>query len=357
MSSARRVLLLLLFLLVSACAPFAAMQGNLAQHVESLIADRKYSQALRALDYGRDDSPEYATYQSQRKRVLELTRAYEQELSDKAEKHRTQKEWSKWRDLIVDAERSIPDSPVFQGEKQKFDIVRAAERDRLELSRLLVEGEWLLQAVPLHETMATLVPEENEVGIRLRDGRARAVEVARLLTPYGYQALEREDLDQAQRILPMAMRLNPDQELAAANARLNEKLKERKARQEQEQRRARQEQEQRNFEKLLQSIESAFHAQDLVKGQGLLAQAEALGKDDPRYKDLRARFDKAAAEAISRYQEEGIFLYSQGKFEQALASWKRVLSLDPNNEQAQVNIIRAERVLEKLQRLREKQVK
>lgn len=351
-----RVLAILLIAQLCACAQFAAMEGNLSQHVEALIGGKQYSRALRALDHGRSGSPEYPELQAQRKRLLELIRAYEQEFSGRAGKHQAQQEWVPWGALIAEAERRIPDSPVFQEEKRRFEAASRAERDRLELCRLIEEGEWLLRAAPLDEELAALRPGELDLKTRRSEAQERASDVARALASYGYEALERDDLDQAQRILPIALRLDPDEDLAAANARLSERLKDRKAKQEQEQRRVKQEQEQRSLEKLLQSIEAAYQAQDLVKGQGLLAQAEALGKDDSRYRELRGRFDKAVAEAIARLQEEGIYLYSQGKFEPALVSWRRVLSLDPNNEQAQVNIIRAERVLDKLQHLREKQV-
>jgi len=60
-------------------------------------------------------------------------------------------------------------------------------------------------------------------------------------------------------------------------------------------------------------------------------------------------------ENVNQGIELGRKLYSQGQVEQALAVWNKLRDLDPDNENLLSHIDRAERVLEKVKKLREEQ--
>ena len=50
-------------------------------------------------------------------------------------------------------------------------------------------------------------------------------------------------------------------------------------------------------------------------------------------------------EIIEGYYKQGIVYYSQGKYQEAIIEWKKVLALDPTHEKAQKNIKKAQEKL------------
>ena len=70
---------------------------------------------------------------------------------------------------------------------------------------------------------------------------------------------------------------------------------------------------------------------------------------------LAVQLKVAIDDTIEEGMEASRRLYSQGRFEEALAGWRALLVLDPENEALKAHVARAERVLAKLRALNEKQ--
>ena len=80
-----------------------------------------------------------------------------------------------------------------------------------------------------------------------------------------------------------------------------------------------------------------------------------LAKLQPDYEDGPALLRQARARTIEYHYSEGVRLYREEKLPQAIAEWRTVLELDPQNANARRNIDQAERLLKGLQERKKKQ--
>jgi tetratricopeptide (TPR) repeat protein len=106
---------------------------------------------------------------------------------------------------------------------------------------------------------------------------------------------------------------------------------------------------------MIKRYDSAFAKQDYLAAQGQLAEIE---KAEPKYSNLttmRSTLQKAVDTRVSQLFDNGVSAYSRGLFEQAAREWRSVLKLDPTHQQAKENLDRAEKVLHKIEMLKEKQ--
>lgn len=105
---------------------------------------------------------------------------------------------------------------------------------------------------------------------------------------------------------------------------------------------------------------TAIDGGDYPKAQALLERALAL---DPYQADALAakqRLESLLHAGLHPGDEDrlylsGIDLYTSGRYQDAVATWKQVLILDPANEKARLNIAKAERKLKQIEEYRHEQ--
>ena len=74
-----------------------------------------------------------------------------------------------------------------------------------------------------------------------------------------------------------------------------------------------------------------------------------LAKLQPDYEDSARLLQQARREVIDRHYQEGIRLFREEKLPEAIAEWKLVLAMEPQNANARRNVEQAERLLKGLQ--------
>jgi tetratricopeptide (TPR) repeat protein len=79
-----------------------------------------------------------------------------------------------------------------------------------------------------------------------------------------------------------------------------------------------------------------------------------LARLQPDYEDSPALLKQARASAIEQHYREGVRLYREEKPAEAIAQWRVVLELDPQNANARRNIDQAERLLKALEERKKK---
>ncbi|MFZ2313602.1 MAG: hypothetical protein WAV82_13400, partial [Methylobacter sp.] len=112
---------------------------------------------------------------------------------------------------------------------------------------------------------------------------------------------------------------------------------------------------QRESKQLMADFKKAYEENNLMKAQQLMRKLEKFSINNKELQELSRQLDNDVAEHVQDLIETGITYYSRQQYEQAISSWKEAQILDPKNERLTADIGRAERVLEKLHSLREKQ--
>ena len=74
-----------------------------------------------------------------------------------------------------------------------------------------------------------------------------------------------------------------------------------------------------------------------------------LARLQPDYQDVARLLPEARRQVIDRHYQEGIRLFREEKLPEAIAEWKIVLEMDPQNVNARRNLDQAERLVKGLE--------
>lgn len=347
----RRLLLLFLLLSLNGCAYLASVSGDLDAQLDRWIAQQEYGKALAALGHVKPTRADYVALMRKRDTILLKAEQYERETVSQATDLARRGQWQQALERYDQALSRLPDGKILQTGHAQLLRQQAARLDELELDLLIARGEGLLHLLPAYTNRANVDPRswraQRELGIAQED----AERIARELTRRGRIALEQRDLNQARRSLPLALRLHPDPETKQANQDLLRRLGPPAAQATKSATKPSREDETRE---LLQRYRQAYANKEWGEAQRLLALLELQPSPPEESAQLRSELNAEVAEAVNRHIEQGITLYSDGKYERALVVWQQALQLDSGNERARAHIERAERVLEKLRTLQEK---
>lgn len=70
---------------------------------------------------------------------------------------------------------------------------------------------------------------------------------------------------------------------------------------------------------------------------------------------MKNKLMQAVSKEVERLFDTGVNNYSRGQFEKAADNWRTLLQLQPGHQQARENLDRANKVLDKLEKLKAKQ--
>ncbi|PKM44279.1 MAG: hypothetical protein CVV05_11050 [Gammaproteobacteria bacterium HGW-Gammaproteobacteria-1] len=348
-----RSLLLSLLLLpaLNGCTYLATFSGNLDEHIDGWVAQQEYGKALTALGHVKPGRADYAQLMKKRDAILLKAERYERDTVSQAAELARQGQWGQALDRYDQALSRLPESSVLRSSRARLEQQRAARLDALELDLLMARGEGLLHLLPVYNTRAIADPRSWSAQRDLRLAREDAERLSEELTRLGRAALERKELDLARRSLSLALRLNRSPDTKRANQELLQRLGPpapppakpaiKQTREDETQ-------------ELLQQYRQAYDGRNWSEAQRLLALLELQPSPPEDVAQLRSELNAEVAEAVNRLTEQGLALYSNGKYERALALWREAQQLDPSNERVRAHIERAERVLDKLRTLQEK---
>lgn len=303
----------------------------------------------------------------------------EQQVIAKAEEAAAINDWGTAFDLYRDALSRLPESKPLQQGQQELIQRHAGHLERLQLERLIAQGEWTLKDLEASRA-AEASKSGNWLGrFLLRRKIAKAQDLGLELAEYGKRALEGKDLPLAQRILPLALDLANTVEVRTLNTELVEALMSETRRQEEARilneqqlvaekraavpktgaaQRAKEEragvngQEQKEANRLMAEFRKACEEKQFVEAQRLMSQLKKQGVDTPEFERLRKQLASDVAAHVKGLIRIGAIHYSQRQYDEALNVWKQAQVLDPENEQLNARIKRVTRVTENLQNLR-----
>lgn len=367
--------IVLLLGFINGCAYLTSMQGDAELQVDSWIKQHEYGKALDTLGYIKKDHPDYERLMVKREQVALEARIYEKKVVREAEDFISQNRWHDALAIYDQALARLPKSNLLREGKKELYRKQNLRLAELNLDLLVVQAEWLGDSLPVYEAIAEVAPRDRSKKRLVEKKHTEAKELINLLLPAGRDALDRGDLVEARHILSQALRLDPDiasqkvvRELESAEVgqakvigrakvkrdvvrQSGAKQREAELKQIEEMQLA----QQRQSEKLFNDYEQAFFDKNFKKAKELL---EKLKEMDGANIDLKRRdleLAQAIKSAVKEYLDQGVSLYGQAQFKQAIEVWQKILEIDPGNTLAQSHVDRAQMALDKLRQLREKQ--
>jgi len=349
MSRFRLLALLAVLANLPACTTFTSYSQGETQ-INQWIKEGQYGDALTSLANVDPADPDYLVAAKKRKQVEALAARYEHEVRLKTDRQLAQGKWADALSSYDEALDRLPDSAVLKDGLAQLHRKQANELEQLELKRLFIHANRLKEIMPVYQDMVRVDPRNSSAKNRQEKIQREAESLAEELTQFGNRALANNELKTAGRLLAMAAELSD----APAIKESLKNLKEQRityARQ----RRAQQKQQSQVAEHLVEQFNDSFNNKDFDEARKKLAELSRMGLERKQYNELRQQLQRAIETEATRLLREGVNAYSRGQYEVAVKNWKQVLVLQPNNKQAKESLQRAERVLKKLEELRDKQ--
>lgn len=346
--------LLLLLLMLNGCSLLATVSGDLNTQLDHWEAAQEYGKALAALEHVRPEHPDYAQLMKRREAIRLKATRYESDTIAQATALARQGQWGEALARYDEARARLPASTALREGRAALEQQRTARLSALETELLLARGEGLAQLLPVQTARAAADPRSWRTQRELRQVRQEAERLGAELTRIGSAALERQELETARRSLSLALRLHATPEAQQAHREVQRRLappSSPPAKPASAPVKPVGEDEQRE---LLQRYRNAFKARNWDEARRLLAQLEGQPAPPPETAALRRQLDAEIGREVEQFTKQGITLYSNGNYEEALTAWRKAQQLDPDNERVRAHIERAERVLKKLQTLQEK---
>lgn len=362
MTLSRRFPLLLLAVLLNGCAVLDTLPGtDLDSQLDQWIAERQYGRALDALSRVDPKAPNYPQMAERRRQVEALAHTYEEEVVRNARKDLKAGNWARALDSYDAALERLPGSTMLKDGLAELHQEQASRLAEQRLTLLVARARFLERALPIHERIAQIDPRNRAAQEALAEHRNALADTAEQLAKTGLAAFHAGQYEVAERTLPLAASLSDAPVVQRAHAELQNWRKARDheqvaARERRIKRaKAREEAIRQKFEELMDEYRRAFEAARYQNARTILSQVEAtaLHRDDVARE--REHLEGVIRTEVERLFEQGVTHYSRGEFEQAIEAWRDVLELQPDHRPAMESLERAERVLERLEQLREKQ--
>lgn len=369
--------IILLLISLTGCLEFTNIKPPSIQEIDRLLARQKYGLALEyAVEHQRKSPSTEITNKineiKKRAELFDRTRSraiYElvnnQNLS--AAKHELKQALIKY-----------PKGKRLNTLNTHLQNTQNTQISRLQAQQLLAKSEWLLRSRDIKASLQSIKPESNGTFL---DPEDEIEETASELYHLGLKALQKGDLELADSCLTMSNKLYSRHFTTAALARLesmrerSKQVDEKKEKEIIEQQRVddikeqkqvlqtskkiRQRQQairQREFDSLYFDTVTLLKDNQLSLAKYNLEKLNKLMPEHEKLKPLNKEFEEKLPTHVEALLNRGRQLYINGKIAKAKNIWIKALTLDPENEQIQKNIERADRVLGRLDELKKQSV-
>jgi len=354
-----RYLLLPLLLVQSGCAILTSYE-KMEPQIDQWVDTKQYDRALDALGNVEAKDPQYLQAAEKRRKVEALAANYEQEIRRQTRSDLDKGKWAEALDTYDEALDRLPQSAVLKDGLAQLHREQSEELERLELKRLLDHGEWLKTTLPTYKAIARVDPRSRNAQQRLERKQQEAEDIAAELSLYGNKALANNHLKVAHQTLTLASDLSDAPAITDSLNKLHKRETQLEAKERAErakrlqQHQAANEAKSRRIATILTAYKKAFKNKDYTKARKELDSLRRIDSK-PEWDKLDEELKQVTDREAERLFDMGVYAYSRGHFEQAAKQWRKALEIKPDHKPSQENLERAERVLHKLQQLKEKQ--
>ena len=365
MSRLSRILLpMSVTILLGGCSITGTLPGlfdnDLDAQLDTWIIERQYGRALDALSGIDPKDPEYSKLAAKRRQVESLAKTYEKEVVAQAAEDIEKGNWARALDAYDTALEGMPNSTYLKDGLAELHSKQSSLVAAQRLDLTVARARFLERALPIFERIARIDPRDRDAREALQEHRESIKETAQYLARTGTAAFEAAEYEVAERTLPLAASLSDDKMIQGAYTEFKEwrEARERKRRIAHERylkrTKAREEMAQRHFDELMKEYRRNYDDRRYQNARKILSKLEHTAIHQSDVEKERKQLETAIDIEVERLFEVGVTHYSRGEFEKAVQLWERVIDLRPDYRPAVDNLDRAERVLERLDQLREK---
>ncbi len=333
----------LLVLQVSGCAFIYSLDKDINSKIDGMVDQNQYTRALKTISYIGSSHPQYELLQRRKGTIEQKARAYEQRLLQDIKNNIQQQQWAQAQQLLEEGLENLPDSEALQISQQDFHKKRQAYITGLKYQTYINKAEWLIRDRDVRKNLANANPDDKTASRELRQHDRDTEQVYTHLVQCGVESMNDGDLELAEKCFLLADKLQPDKGLQTTIQDIQNRL-------------VRKKKIPVNILSeqgltLLNQAKQQLQQGELKKAMTTYRQISVKDRKHDLVINYKRQLDSRIDDNVKENIELGRRLYSQGEIKQALAIWYGVRELDPGNEYLKSHIERAERVIDKLNRL------
>ncbi len=343
-------------------------EGGLLEQIDVWSANNEYGKAFASLKYVSSSHPQYQQLQARKKNLLTQASAYEQNIDKRIQQFVTVDQWSQALDLLDHAKEKYPlDNNTNRGlNKTEKKLIEQQYKRLLLLDQktILERSQWLINTRQFYQEKLKIDPRNRALKLQLKNLNKESKVLSKKLALLSQQAINKRHYITARTRVNQAIALDPGKSrqriLSQFPIREKKSISSEKKSLSKEQEQIMEapvsvqtlEIQQNAF---LEDIEKSYNDGDFAKTRRLIANLDENEQNTVQLIRLKQKLELSINYTIERLILKANKHYTDGQFHQAIELWLQILIYDPQNSLAKKNILRSEKVIDKLSDLREKQ--
>jgi hypothetical protein len=257
-----------------------------------------------------------------------------------------------------------PQAPGLLAIQKHLHSTQSEEIGRLQAQQLLSKAEWLLESKKVQQSLQSIKPDSAST---FKDPKSDFVDTALELYHIGIKAMQNNDYELADSCLTMSNRLYTRPLTQSALARLSnlqqqqhtQQIKRKATLQYQQQDKQHQVQstlktkQQREFNSLYLQTEQLIKEDELATAKDNILRLKQLQPKHENIAVIENAYLNKLPEYLNNLTTTANQLYIDGKIQQAKELWQQALKVDPGNEKIKESLEHADRVLQRLDELKQ----
>lgn len=335
-----------------------ALQKEKIQH---WIAEEEFGKAWDTLVTIPSDHPEYNQYAEIRKNLGKKIDAYEKQVIQNSRILIDNNHWAELLDSYDKALAKLPKSTVLKDQLAEIHGLQKSRTETLEKRLEILRAEELVKLMTVYDKITTVNPRNEALKSHTETLHEESIELGAKLGRQARSQLQKENFQRALSLIKLAEQLSDEPAIETISKEIRSKRETQKrqthkaAKLAKRKNKKRKEKREIAFTKALARFDQLYQAKDYLAATAAL---QKLNNSPAHQKEIsirRTQLKKAVRSKIDQLYEQGVHYYSQENYSLASQSWSEVLRLEPNHAQALEYLERADRIVKKLKKLREKQ--
>ena len=356
-----QLLAVLLLVMVTGCSQMdtLGLGADRPQDLESLIKEDEYARARQLTS----KHPELDTVEIQTW-ITSQESKYEAAVFAEARTLENNNDLLGAVQLLSGALQKIPHSTLLREQRNTIEHERVDQLKINEREQLSSRATYMLEQQKLYQNKINL--ESPSLGQRWENKRnaKEAQELSEKLLEHGQYAMQTDKLDIAENCLTLSSELNPSAEADALlaeiktikNSRKQVARKQASIKKKKNQQQVKRKQSSKT-KVLIEETQQALSADDLQVARAAFVQIPPSAQQRKEVIAIQDDLDKAVSTRVGELITAGDAQYRADNVLEAIRTWTKGLSLDPDNTELRERVERANRVLARLEELKRQQGK
>lgn len=349
-----RGLMLIMLLVLGACAMQPKTPLSLQEKVAQLQAEFKFGAAERAINNADPELYDPDTKQQLLQSNTSAARAYEKRIIGEVAKLQDQQQWGEALARSRSALSAYPESDKLNEHSNTLFLAR----DQFLRKKLLAHRLLRAKRIPAErDNLRALADASAEARFidRYQQLNAEADEIAEALLTEGQRRIAKKQWRSAREVLQLSQALREDERTSTALrvAKSNIKPKRRpKPKPAAKPIKVEPVIDTAAVEAALHRYRYAMQQQDLLAAQKHLSEAKQLNPDDAEIQRESKRLNATISTTVEQRVEQGKYQYSLGDIDKAIDHWEFALQLTPDDQALKERLQRARRFRDRYEQLK-----